>query len=403
MVYSTVAILALLVHIIINFDILFRRNAKDSVQSHKFYRWFLYGAMAFYIADSLWGIIYEAKNLYAIYIDTFIYFMIMAVTVFLWTRYVNRYLNETNIFTKVFSIFGWLYLLFDATSLVINFFIPVRFYFDAEVNYHACITRHISLVIQILMFILTAVYVFIYAARTEGKAQHRHRAVGAFGITMTFFVIAQTQYPLLPLYAIGYLLGTCLLHTFVLEDEKDDYRRELEAHISREELQQIELSTTRKMAYTDALTGIKNKRAFTEDEQLIEISLSSRQKTDFGIAIFDLNGLKIINDTKGHEAGDTYIKNSCHLICEYFRHSPVYRIGGDEFVAFLEGEDFANREAILADFNKQMEENIGTNNVVISCGIDIFQIDSEDSFFKLFERADRKMYERKRKLKESGN
>lgn len=79
MVYSTVAILALLVHIIINFDILFRHNAKDSVQSHKFYRWFLYGAMAFYIADSLWGIIYEAKNLYAIYIDTFIYFMIMAL------------------------------------------------------------------------------------------------------------------------------------------------------------------------------------------------------------------------------------------------------------------------------------------------------------------------------------
>ena len=50
-----------------------------------------------------------------------------------------------------------------------------------------------------------------------------------------------------------------------------------------------------------------------------------------------------------------------------------------------------------------MEENIGTNDVVISCGIDIFQLDSEDSFFKLFERADRKMYERKRKLKESGN
>ena len=109
------------------------------------------------------------------------------------------------------------------------------------------------------------------------------------------------------------------------------------------------------------------------------------------------------NGTKGHEAGDTYIKNSCHIICEYFRHSPVYRIGGDEFVAFLEGEDFVNREAILADFNKQMEENIGTNDVVISCGIDIFQLDSEDSFFKLFERADRKMYERKRKLKESGN
>ena len=401
MVYSSTAILALLVHIIINFEVLFMSGAKDSVKSHKAYRRFLFGAMAFYIADSLWGIIYDAKNLYAIYTDTFIYFMIMAVTVFLWTRYVNYYLNEKNVFIKAFTVFGWLYLLFDATTLIINFFIPVRFYFDSEVNYHACITRHISLAIQVTMFFITALYVFIYAAKTQGKERRRHKAVGFFGITMALFVIGQTQYPLLPLYAIGYLLGTCLFHTFVLEDEKDDYRRELEAHISLEELQKIELGTTRKLAYTDALTGVKNKRAYTEDEQLIELSLSSRQKTDFGIAIFDLNGLKIINDTKGHDAGDTYIKKSCHLICEFFRHSPIYRIGGDEFVAFLEGEDYSNRETLLADFNQLMEENLLKNDVVISCGLDIFKTSEEDSFSQLFERADKKMYERKRQLKAS--
>ena len=113
-----------------------------------------------------------------------------------------------------------------------------------------------------------------------------------------------------------------------------------------------------------------------------------------------MNGLKVVNDTKGHDAGDTYIKNSCKLICETFKHSPVYRIGGDEFVAFLEGDDFQNRETIITAFDNLMVENLTKNDVVISCGYDTYKIGQNDTFTKVFERADSKMYERKRQLKE---
>jgi diguanylate cyclase (GGDEF)-like protein len=225
--------------------------------------------------------------------------------------------------------------------------------------------------------------------------------IGAFGIAMVLFVIAQTFYPLLPLYSSGYLLGTCLLHTFVLEDEKDDYRRILEEHISREEFQQLELGSARRLAYTDPLTGVKNKHAYMEDKKLIEDRIASGQQKDFSIIVFDLNGLKIINDTKGHDAGDRFIKDSCQIICDYFKHSPVYRIGGDEFVAFLEGKDFLNRDELINTFEGLMDENQRKGGIVISSGIEVYHSGSADTFAKLFDSADKKMYERKRKLKET--
>ena len=88
------------------------------------------------------------------------------------------------------------------------------------------------------------------------------------------------------------------------------------------------------------------------------------------------------------------------MICSQFKHSPVYRIGGDEFVAFLEGEDYLKREVLLMDFNHRIEENQKLGRVVVSCGFDIFDSDKHDTFISVFERADKKMYDRKRALKE---
>lgn len=356
--------------------------------------------MCNYIMDSLWGILYEAKLVKLVYIDTFFYFLAMTVAVFFWTRYVIEYLNEKNIFIKILSLFGWSYLILDSITLIVNFFIPVKYYFDSTGEYHACITRYIALCVQIFMFFITSIYVFIYALKIKGKEQLRRRIIGGFGLSMTLFVLAQYFYPLLPLYSIGYLLGTCLIHTFVLEADKEDYRKLLEQHISNEELQKEQLGSTRKLAYTDSLTGVKNKRAFTEVEEEIQQELSAGTITELGIIVCDLNGLKIINDTKGHDAGDKYIKQASKLICNVFKHSPVYRIGGDEFVVLLQGEDYGNREVLLNNFDKMMYENILNDEVVISTGLDIYLPEKEDTFQIVFERADKKMYARKKLLKD---
>ena len=69
----------------------------------------------------------------------------------------------------------------------------------------------------------------------------------------------------------------------------------------------------------------------------------------FGIVMFDLNNLKMINDKFGHEAGDSYIVKNCKMICTTFKHSPIVRIGGDEFVAILTGKDLLNAEKLLKE------------------------------------------------------
>ena len=164
--------------------------------------------------------------------------------------------------------------------------------------------------------------------------------------------------------------------------------------------QKKEIGSTRKLAYTDALTGIKNKRAFTEAQDEMQQSLSAGLVDELGIIVCDLNSLKDVNDNQGHESGDNYIKQASKLICNVFKHSPVYRIGGDEFVVLLHGEDFKNRETLLNDFDKMMYENIIKDDLVISTGLDIYSKEKGDTFQTVFERADKKMYARKKLLKD---
>ena len=400
MEYSIVAILALLILLIINYDIL---KTKVNRAAYRAYRRFLIAVAAYFITDSFWGLLYESKLIAAVYADTVVYYIAMAAAVFLWTQAVIAYLNENNAFTRALYYAGWIHMFFDIITLIINFFIPIKFYFDKDGTYHACTIRYIALFIQILLFLVTSLYILIFSSHPDNKIRHRHFTIGAFGIVMSLLIILQTVYPLLPLYSIGYLLGTCIVHTFILERQKEDYHKELEELISRDKSQQMELGSTRQLVYTDILTGVKSKYAYMEAKLKIDERISNGELKEFAIVVLDLNNLKTINDTQGHDAGDNYIKESCSIICHQFQHSPVFRIGGDEFVVLLEGEDFANRKELLEAFETQMEENMRNGRAVISSGMDEYKPEENDSFSTIFERADKKMYDRKRILKETKN
>ena len=204
----------------------------------------------------------------------------------------------------------------------------------------------------------------------------------------------------LTVVAVSMVIAVALLsHAMVLEDEKNKYRKKLEETLQREQVQEQELGSARHLAYTDPLTGVKSKNAYLEDVRRIDKGIEDGTLTEFGIIVFDLNGLKNINDTYGHEEGDNYIKEGCALICWKFCHSPVYRIGGDEFVVILEGSDYKERDILLSSFNEQIEENQSEGKVVVSTGIEDFELGFDKCFSTVFERADKKMYERKRYLK----
>ncbi|MBP5288510.1 MAG: GGDEF domain-containing protein [Clostridia bacterium] len=147
---------------------------------------------------------------------------------------------------------------------------------------------------------------------------------------------------------------------------------------------------------------MKSKHAFAIREGEIETQIVSGERPAFAVIVCDVNGLKQINDTLGHKAGDEYIIAASKLLCDHFKHSPVFRIGGDEFIILPEGSDYENLEKILAEINARVERHIGGNQVVISLGLASFDPDKDQSFHEVFQRADDLMYQRKMQLKDMG-
>ncbi len=252
MTYSIIGILATILLLITNRELLWRTGNKALTGTQRDYRGFLLGVLAYLVTDMLWGVLESHKLTAILYADTVVHFIAMAAAVLLWTRYVISYLGEKNAFGTFLAWAGQLFLCFEVIVVVINFFHPILFRFDESGAYYAGFARYVTLAIQILLFFLTSVYTLWITARTEGAVRHRHLTIGLFGLALDICIAVQVFYPLLPFYAMGYMLGTCLLHSFVLEDEKEEYRKSLEEAVAREQIQKAELTESRE-ALRDAL------------------------------------------------------------------------------------------------------------------------------------------------------
>lgn len=157
----------------------------------------------------------------------------------------------------------------------------------------------------------------------------------------------------------------------------------------------------RDMANTDSMTGVRNKHAYTDAETYLNQMIKDNLIDKLGIIVCDINGLKHVNDTEGHAAGDQLIKDASLLICEHFNHGAVYRIGGDEFAVILQEKGFDTMHEVVAAINREVEENLKKNKVVVSVGYS--ELTSDDRLVHdVFERADKMMYERKQQLKQMG-
>ena len=154
------------------------------------------------------------------------------------------------------------------------------------------------------------------------------------------------------------------------------------------------------IARKDALTGIRNQNAYEEELRRLERQLEEGY-TKFGFAVVDLNYLKSINDSYGHEYGNITIKECCGLVCRVFSHSPVFRIGGDEFVVILENEDYEQVEKLAAEFNRlqKREKKEPWKRVSAAIGYALYDETKDESVEDAFSRADKAMYTRKREMK----
>ena len=162
-----------------------------------------------------------------------------------------------------------------------------------------------------------------------------------------------------------------------------------------------------RLAHRDSLTGLRNTTSYKGwvagfDKQITEGGVS------FGIAVFDINNLKETNDTYGHILGNELILAASRIICDTFKRSPVFRIGGDEFCVILQNRDLADIKMLFERFDAECSTTyIDTDNaklpISIAKGLAQFIPNKDTQFSDVFARADNEMYKNKRLMKEANN
>lgn len=168
----------------------------------------------------------------------------------------------------------------------------------------------------------------------------------------------------------------------------------------------VHISDLNKRVFIDALTSVRNRGAFANYIQELQDESDAGEPLVCAIGIFDCDSLKTINDQYGHEKGDIYLRAASQLICTVFQHSPVFRIGGDEFAVVLQNIDFLNREDLFRQFEEDRAAVCQTAQapwaeVHLAYGIAVYDPKIDRTVIDTVRRADKSMYENKRKRKQA--
>ncbi|MBQ0051811.1 MAG: diguanylate cyclase [Treponema sp.] len=453
--YSAVGFIAVIVHLIINHN-MFSRPKRGGDSTVVYFHFYLVSILFYYITDIFWGIFDYAKDAKFLYIDTVIYYVAMAFSVVCCCSYIIAFLKLNKKFGKILRTFGLCFFIAEFIALIINFFTPIFFFVDESGNYHTGAYCHFALIIQVIMFAVITLISFVVALRKSAMTNRRNITICLFGFVMIVSIIVQGFFPLLPFYSVGLMVGICILHVFVQEDEKNEHLEVLDSlaevfysmnvidlvddsviefhaknevkaianhkngavdmmrkviqAVTKEECLEDALAFTdlttvaqrmvnkkiisgefigkhvgwflacfitlesdesgkptkviyttrdiddikqheKKLIYktkTDEMTGLNNRRAYEDD---IYAHDDTPTEDEFIYVSIDVNGLKVVNDTKGHLAGDELIVGASQCMKDVLGpYGSLYRIGGDEFVAILLTNTSRILE-ILSDFD----------------------------------------------------
>ena len=164
-----------------------------------------------------------------------------------------------------------------------------------------------------------------------------------------------------------------------------------------------ELTHMSVIAHKDGLTNVGNKSAYKDYIEHLQQTIEAGEAR-FAVVMADINLLKQINDTYGHEKGDIYIRTCCSILCDVFVHSPVFRVGGDEFIIFLTDRDYENRKELFDFVKKRLAESRRASDVKpwtaasVALGMAVFSPGSDESVQQVVTRADQRMYADKQRM-----
>lgn len=207
-----------------NHDILLDHDEDYEGPAWHIYRNFLFAVLFYYATDISWGLFESLKWQGALFADTTIYFFAMASGVYFWTQYIVTYLEDKSKSGQLLVTAGRIIAGLIFACSIINIFTPIIFTVNENSVYSATPIRDVMLVSQIVLLIIISLYAGT-SITTAGGKRHRYRTIMFFGLIMATFLTIQLWYPYLPLYSMAYMLGTCLLRTFVINDEREEHRQ----------------------------------------------------------------------------------------------------------------------------------------------------------------------------------
>ena len=224
--YSVVAGIALLVHLIIDWKQLFTwRNARARPGGLEF-RQFLVCLTVFFVADVAWGFLVPLKRPGLLYADTLAFFLTMALSIYLWTRFIVAYLAMDGGPRNRLLWLGRGILAFFVAALGVNVFTGKFFTIDAQCVYAAGPLRQVAFSLLAAFNAYGAAVTLRTMPRAKGAIRRRNKMLFAIGLTMAAAILLQLGDPFLPLYSLGTLFAICITHVFVVEDDRDEMHRQ---------------------------------------------------------------------------------------------------------------------------------------------------------------------------------
>ncbi len=193
-------------------------------------------------------------------------------------------------------------------------------------------------------------------------------------------------------YTFMSVMKECLFYMSSLSRAQDNIQEQEEM-----------LGQISKTAFRDALTGVGNQAAYNQVAEKLTQDIENKT-AEFAIVMVDVNNLKFINDTYGHKMGDSYIRGCCSMICNIYKRSPVFRIGGDEFIVVLQNEDYACRLLRLTQMSEMFKGSYTQKDredwerYSVSAGMAEYTADDK-TVEQVQKRADAEMYANKMRFK----
>lgn len=163
----------------------------------------------------------------------------------------------------------------------------------------------------------------------------------------------------------------------------------------------IRIDYINNLAYMDKLTNIKNNTAYLRD--IVKLNECIQQEEcNFSVFIVDVNGLKEVNDTYGHDYGNRLIISTAQAIVRVFGYDTTYRIGGDEFAIIKYETKGRDCSLLVQEFETYLESPVNDMLISAAIGVATYEKAIDTDYESVFKRADGEMYKRKVQMKAAG-